>query len=187
MALSAAKAGTNTTTGGYKGSQPYLYDVGKPGPGDSAPDLTLESTSGSRVSLSDYKGKTVLLFFQEGVMCDACWTQVSDMEKDAQLFKDQVGVDQLLVVTTDPLNSLAQKVQTGGYKSLVLSDQDKQVSVAYDVLKYGMMDGADPGHTFILVDPTGVIRWRADYGGAPEYAMYVPDAHILQDIKNDQK
>ena len=57
--------------------------------------------------------------------------------------------------------------------------------MAYDALAYGMMHGTTPGHSFVLVDPKGVIRWRADYGGAPNYAMYVPDSQIIQDMKND--
>ena len=185
LALLRSKGTLGTTATGYKGTEPYLYDVGKPGPGDQALEFTLRSTAGDEVSLSAYKGKTVLLFFQEGLMCDACWNQVADLEKDAKVFKDQFNVDQMLVITNDSVNLLAQKVQTDGYKLPVLSDQNKAVSIAYNALAYGMMNGSTPGHTFILVDSEGVIRWRADYGGAPKYAMYVPDTQILQDMKND--
>jgi hypothetical protein len=38
-------------------------------------------------------------------------------------------------------------------------------------------------HSFILVGPNGVIRWRADYGGPPKYIMYLPTTSLLTDIK----
>src|SRR5260370_13174487 len=175
-ALLTHKTHAHTAIGGYGGNAPYVYAVGKPGPGDKAPEFSLESTSGNKVSLADYKGKNVLLFFQEGLMCDACWSQVTDLEKDAKLFKDKFGVDQLLVITPDPISLLVQKAQVAVYKSPLLSDKHKAVSTAYDALKYGMMNGANPGHTFLLVGQDGVIKWRADYGGSPDYAMYVPDS-----------
>ena len=184
-ALLTHRTHAHTAVGGFGGTAPYVYTVGQPGPGDKAPEFSLDSSFEKKVSLSDYKGKTVLLFIQEGLMCDACWSQVSDLEKDAKLFKDEFGVDQLVVITPDPISSLIQKAQVGGYKSPLLSDPNRQVSVAYDALKYGMMNGAYPGHTFLLIDQDGVIKWRADYGGPPDHAMYVPDSQIINDMKND--
>ena len=53
-------------------------------PGTIAPDFSLISTNGQTVSLADYKGRNVLLFFNEGVMCSPCWQEVSRLER----FKD---------------------------------------------------------------------------------------------------
>lgn len=41
-------------------------------PGDSAPDFTLDSVQGGRVSLADYRGKTVVLWFSRGYTCPFC-------------------------------------------------------------------------------------------------------------------
>ena len=46
-----------------------------------------------------------------------------------------------------------------------------------------MMAGSTNGHTFIVVGPDGKIRWRADYGGAPDYTMYVPTPDLLADMR----
>jgi peroxiredoxin Q/BCP len=46
-----------------------------------------------------------------------------------------------------------------------------------------MMGPSTDGHTFILVDPSGTIAWRADYGGAPDYTMYVPVNDLIADIR----
>ena len=45
------------------------------------------------------------------------------------------------------------------------------------------MGNSRNGHTFVLVGPDGVIQWRADYGGAPNYTMYVPGAQLLDDLR----
>jgi peroxiredoxin Q/BCP len=46
-----------------------------------------------------------------------------------------------------------------------------------------MMGNSADGHTFILVGPDGTIRWRADYGGAPNYTMYVPINQLSADMQ----
>ena len=65
----------------------------------------------------------------------------------------------------------------------VLSDPDLTVSKAYHASEYGMMGTSRDEHTFILGKPDGSIGWRADYGGAPRYAMFVPTADLLADLK----
>ncbi|WP_255430180.1 hypothetical protein [Streptomonospora sp. PA3] len=35
----------------------------------------------------------------------------------------------------------------------------------------------------MLVSPEGGIRWRADYGGEPEYVMYLPDDRLPADLR----
>jgi peroxiredoxin Q/BCP len=45
------------------------------------------------------------------------------------------------------------------------------------------MDGSADGHTFIVVGPDGRVDFRADYGGAPNYTMYVPISTLLADMK----
>jgi peroxiredoxin Q/BCP len=65
----------------------------------------------------------------------------------------------------------------------VLSDPDLAVSRAYHANDYGMMGTRRDGHTFIVVGPDGRIQWRADYGGAPAYTMYVPVDVLVADLR----
>lgn len=46
-----------------------------------------------------------------------------------------------------------------------------------------MMQGAADGHTFIVVGPDAKITWRADFGGPPNYTMYIGVDQILGDYQ----
>ena len=88
-----------------------------------------------------------------------------------------------MTITTDPINEIDQKVADEGITSQVLSDPDLVVSSAYHANSFGMMGDNRDGHTFIVVGPDGTIRWRADYGGAPDYTMYLPVDALAADIQ----
>lgn len=179
LALTFVRGGANT--GGEPGAGQYTFEVGDPGPGTQAPAFELPSTDGGTVALDDYRGDNVLLYFQEGLMCQPCWDQLTDIEQRMDDLT-AAGVDRVVSVTSDPLDALQQKVQLEGISTPVLSDRDLAVSKTYDTNAYGMMGGTHNGHSFILIGPNGQIRWRADYGGAPDYTMYLPVDNLLADL-----
>lgn len=168
--------GSNTLAGAYP------FQVAQPGPGQPAPTFALPSTNGAAFDLAAQRGKTVLLFFQEGIGCEPCWTQIKDMEAHWGEFQG-LGITQLVSITTDPMTALKQKVADEGLKTPVLADERFRVSLAYHANAYGMMGNSADGHSFVLIGPDGTIRWRADYGGAPDYTMYVPIPNLIADIK----
>lgn len=170
-----AAAGTTTQS---------TYDVGTPGIGQVAPGFTLADNSGGQVSLADYSGKNVLLFFQEGLACEPCWTQISSLETDAAKLQ-AAGIDAVVSITTDPAQQIARKTTDMGLKTPVLSDPDLVTSKKYQANEFGMMGTSTDGHSFILVGTDGTIKWRADYGGAPKYTMFVPVDQLLLDLKTD--
>lgn len=175
----------NTTSGSPDGSnQPgqYTFAVGSPGPGEQAPSIRLQSADGRAFDLAALRGKTVLLFFQEGIACEPCWTQIKDIESHMQQFR-ALGIDTMVSITSDPLDALKQKVADEGLSTPVLSDPNLVVSRTYHANQYGMMGESSDGHTFIMVGPDGHIKWRADFGGAPNYTMYVPVSTLIADLK----
>jgi peroxiredoxin len=171
---------SSTASTGKAGN--YPYEVAQPGRGEQAPPIRLLSTDGSTFDLAVLRGKTVLLFFQEGLSCQPCWDQIKDMESNMKQFQ-ALGIDRVVSITTDPLDALKQKVADEGISTPILSDASFMVSQIYHANQYGMMDGSRDGHTFIVVGPDGRIRWRADYGGAPNYTMYVPIPSLIADMR----
>lgn len=160
----------------------YAFQVGKPGPGEKAPPIKLPSTGGGTFDLASLRGQTVLLYFQEGVMCQPCWDQLKDIAANRDKF-EALGIDRVVSITSDPLPALKQKVAYEGLSSPVLSDPGVAVSKTYEANLYGMMGESMNGHSFVLVGEDGVIEWRADYGGEPDYTMYVPVPNLLADIR----
>ncbi len=159
----------------------YPYQVGSPGSGSAAPGFTLASSRGGTISLSAYRGKTVLLFFQEGLTCQPCWDQITDLQKHAAQLR-AAGIGQVVSVTSDPIGAITTKARDMGLTTPVLSDPGLAVSQQYSANSYGMMGAGRDGHTFILVGPDGIIRWRADYGGPPKYTMFLPATALLADL-----
>jgi peroxiredoxin Q/BCP len=173
---------TSNNGGGQQESQ-YPFSVGAPGPGAQAPPIQLSATNGHPFDLAAWRGKTVLLYFQEGVGCEPCWTQIKDIQSNFSQFQ-ALGVDQVVTITGDPLDALKQKVALEGIQTPVLSDPGLRVSTTYSANQYGMMGMGADGHTFIAVGPDGAIRWRADYGGAPKYTMYLPVPSLIADMRS---
>lgn len=164
------------------GSGSYTYQSGTPGIGAQAPGFTLSATTGGTISLSSLRGQTVLLYFQEGLDCQPCWTQIQQLEAASGQVK-AAGVDRVISITTDPVNLLSQRVKDMGLSTTILSDPSLTASTQYNANQYGMMGTSTDGHSFVLVSPTGKILWRADYGGAPNYTMDVPVSTLLSQLK----
>jgi peroxiredoxin Q/BCP len=174
--------GSGSPTASSSGASAHSYQVASPGPGSAAPPLVLTATDGSRFDLSAWRGKTVLLYFQEGISCESCWTQLKDIEANqGQL--TALGVDQVVSITGDSQSALRQKVALEGVRTPVLADPGLRVSATYGGNTYGMMGMSADGHSFVLIGPDGVIKWRADYGGPPNYTMYVPIPTLVKDMK----
>ena len=84
----------------------------------------------------------------------------------------------VVAITTDTLDELREAARENAISKVpVLSDSTGEVSKTYDVLGKGMHSDK-PGHTFVLIDPQGVIQWRRDYS-----EMYVPNEKVLGAVR----
>ena len=126
-----------------------------------AASFTLASTAGGQVALSDYRGRNVLLFFNEGVGCDACFYQTAKLEADDAFTK--LGVPLVPIVMND-VGLVQTELGRFGVRTPYLSDPDGSISRAYGTIGTGHHANL-PGHSLVLVGPDGSIRWRADYPG----------------------
>lgn len=134
---------------------------------------------GSEISSRSLRGKGTLLFFSEGVMCQACFIQIRDIEKvGAELEKKGIG---LVSITPDSAEILRQAIEQYGISTPMISDEDRDMSLAFDALGRGMHSDM-PGHAFVLVDESGKVVWQRDYWLDPYRTMYVEPARLLADL-----
>ena len=164
--------------GGSDPSAPAAHGGGG-GAGDvgaKAPDFALtDVVSRRQVTAASLRGHKTLLFFSEGVNCQACMVQAADLQK-AGLSKRGI---ELVSITTDQPGDLAQAARQYGIRTPMLADSTTAVSAAYGMLGHGGMGHPHTdGHAFMLLDERGVIRWHQAY-----QEMYVKPATLLQDMK----
>ena len=148
--------------------------VGKP-----APDFTLESYNGETTTLSSLKGKNVVLFFNEGLMCyPACWDQIAAFGKDTEFTVKNTVV---LTIVTDPKKDWKGAVEKMPdlAKATVLLDTNRKVSVAYKMLSLpsSMHRGQTPGHTYVIIDKEGIVRYVRD-----DVQMAIRNQELLAEI-----
>lgn len=132
--------------------------------GQKAPNFTLEDISGNQVELESLKGKNIVLFFNEGLMCyPACLDQVAELGKDSRFNSENVSAFSIVVDSPDSWKK-AQKELPYLKEAKVLFDDEGEVSRLYDILKLPsvMHYGQYPGHTYFIIDKDGVIRFTLD-------------------------
>jgi peroxiredoxin Q/BCP len=131
--------------------------------GDQAPDFILPADDGSQVSLGDYRGQKVILYFYPKDNTPGCTTQACDLRDNLTVLNEQGAV--VLGVSPDPLSSHEKFRGKFGLNFPLLSDEDHKVAEAYGVWKeksmYGKTFWGIERSTFIL-DERGVIQeaWR---------------------------
>lgn len=126
-----------------------LPDVGAP-----APDFTLRSTSGSDVTLSALRGKTVLLAFFPLAFTRTCTSELCAISDDYGQF-EEAGVV-VLPISVDSVDSLREFKAKERIKVDMLSDFKREVSRRYGTL---IEERFYSNRAYILIDGDGVVRW----------------------------
>ncbi|MYL51051.1 thioredoxin-dependent thiol peroxidase [Halobacillus litoralis] len=101
--------------------------------GKQVQDFTLPANSGESVSLSDYKGKNVVLYFYPKDMTPGCTTEACDFRDHHESFEDLDAV--ILGVSPDPVESHEKFINKHDLPFLLLADEDHQVAEQFGVWK----------------------------------------------------
>lgn len=130
----------------------------------SAPDFALADKDGKIYSSNELRGKNIILFFNEGLMCyPACWNQIVSFAKDER-FKNTDTVVLSVVVDSPEEWQKAVKQMPELAEATVVFDKDATISKQLGMLTTAssMHYGLFPGHTYMVIDKEGIIRYVFD-------------------------
>lgn len=134
--------------------------------GSAAPGFTLPSQQGELVSLNDFRGSWVVLYFYPKDQTPGCTREAHNFQIDQSKYAERHAV--VLGVSVDSVDSHKKFCAKEGLNFKLLADTDGRVSKAYGSLTdFGIVKFA-ARHTF-LIDPTGKI--------AKEYLSVDPARH----------
>ncbi len=146
-------------------------------PGDVAPAFTLPDADGNDVSLSDHKGRKVIVYFYPAALTPGCTKQACDFTDNLELLAG-AGYD-VIGVSPDKPEKLAKFRDQESLKVTLLADPEKSVTEAYGA--YG--EKKNYGKTYM-----GIIRSTivVDEEGKVERALYNVRAtgHVAKIIKD---
>ena len=98
-------------------------------PGDTAPDFTLSTDTGDQVTLSELRGRTVIVYFYPAAMTPGCTKQACDFTDSLDSLHAQ-GYE-VLGISPDKPEKLAKFRERDGLTITLLSDPDKAVMTAW--------------------------------------------------------
>ncbi|MCI7480193.1 thioredoxin-dependent thiol peroxidase [[Pasteurella] aerogenes] len=99
--------------------------------GDFAPHFTLLNQDSQPVSLQDFAGKKVLVYFYPKALTPGCTTQACGL-RDSKAELDKLGVV-ILGISPDAPKKLAQFIEKKALNFTLLSDEDHQVAEQFGV------------------------------------------------------
>jgi thioredoxin-dependent peroxiredoxin len=130
--------------------------------GDPAPEFTLPDSEGNQVSLSDYRGRSVVVYFYPAAGTPGCTKQACDFRDNLTELND-AGFD-VIGISPDKPAKLAKFVADEGLTFPLLSDTERTVMSAWGAYgekqNYGRTVTGVIRSTFI-VDPAGKIAKAA--------------------------
>jgi peroxiredoxin Q/BCP len=132
-------------------------------PGDQAPEFTLPDADGKEVSLSDYRGRKVVVYFYPAAMTPGCTTQACDFRDN--LSSLSAAGYAVVGISPDPPKKLAQFRERDSVNFPLLSDASKATLETYGAWGEKKMYGKTV---------TGVLRstFVVDEDGKIQEAQY---------------
>lgn len=128
-----------------------------------AHDFTLPASNGKSISLSDYKGKAVILYFYPKDATPGCTAEACDFRDSVKKSENKDAV--ILGISTDSLNSHEKFIEKNDLPFLLLSDEKHEVCERYDVWKlkknYGKEYMGIERSTFLIDKDQNIVKeWR---------------------------
>lgn len=150
------------------------FALDQPAVNSPAPAFKLQNQEGAAVSLDEFKGKWVVLYFYPKDMSSGCTIEAHNFQKDLDQYKQKNAV--ILGVSMDSVDSHKQFCAKESLNFKLLSDADRTVSEKYGSVMEYQGQKYSARNTF-LIDPAGVIRKVYDKVDVRKHS-----AEVLADI-----
>ncbi|WP_055069331.1 thioredoxin-dependent thiol peroxidase [Clostridium massiliamazoniense] len=126
--------------------------------GKKAPDFKIIGSDNKEHSLSDYLGKTVILYFYPKDNTPGCTTEACDFRDNSTNFEDKNAI--IIGVSRDSVKTHSNFISKFQLPFLLLSDKEEELCKLYDVIKekklYGKTYMGIERSTFII-NPEGIL------------------------------
>jgi thioredoxin-dependent peroxiredoxin len=132
----------------------FMSAKSMPTPGSAAPDFSLNSEDGNQVSLNDYRGKWVVLYFYPKDFTSGCTIEAHNFQRDQAEYARRNAV--ILGVSVDSAESHKNFCAKEGLNFKLLADTSHQVSKEYGSLMNFGVAQISARNTF-LIDPQGKV------------------------------
>jgi glutaredoxin-dependent peroxiredoxin len=127
--------------------------------GQKAPDFTLNGTEKNKITLSEQRGKAVLLLFFPLAFTGVCTKELCAIRDDIARYNNANAV--VYGISVDSFATLKKFKEEQGYNFELLSDFNKEVSTTYGCIYsdfIGWMKGVSKRSAFII-DKEGIIQY----------------------------
>ncbi|HEY4818639.1 MAG TPA: peroxiredoxin [Candidatus Acidoferrum sp.] len=128
---------------------------GAPAVGAAAPDFTLNSQENKPVSLHDFKGKWVVLYFYPKDFTTGCTIEAHNFQRDLAQYEQKNAV--IVGVSAQDEDSHQKFCTKEGLSFKLLADTKQEVSTQYDSVMTHNDAKLSARHTF-LIDPQGKVQ-----------------------------
>ena len=126
-----------------------------PGVGAAAPDFTLNSQENKPISLHDFKGKWVVLYFYPKDFTSGCTVEAHNFQRDLAQYEQKNAV--IVGVSVQDEDSHQKFCTKEGLSFKLLADTKQEVSSEYDSVMTHNDAKLSARHTF-LIDPQGKVQ-----------------------------
>lgn len=157
--------------------KPYAFHGAVLQSPNPAQDFTLANQYGQETSLSDYRGKVVLLYFGYAACPDVCPTTLAELHKTNQLLGERADEVQVIMITVDPERDTAEVMAEflahfdKSFIGLIGSENEvAQIATQYGIFYQKQESTSAMGYlvdhtaTVMLVDTDGYSRLIFPYG-----------------------
>lgn len=146
-------------------------------PGQKAPDFSLYNSEKNKVTLTDYRGKNIVLLFFPFAFTSVCTKELCSVRDNIRDYEKLNA--EVFGISVDSHYTLARYKQDQNLNFPLLSDFNKEVSSAYGSLyeKFGLeMKGVSKRSAFVI-DKDGIVR----YTEVLENASETPNFNKIQE------